>query len=352
MRMVQTFLWVVVGLLAVQLVLLAVLIVGKQKALKRQRKIAWVKGQVMPIYRQFIEAPEQKWMEPQLPSNKSIRQAAIEEMLIDFQETYKDQKERNRITDLAERHLAPRYQSILKNGGWAERINALYFIEDFRIASLKEEVFSHFKSLAKQDDEYWQCLRAAAILQEPKVVDVLFEESNLSVGFAKELLMRMDEELHQRIMARMFMKDDAPENLLYAFIMLNGERKSERFFPFVEKLMTDERKEVRIKAMKSLTHYGRLSDPQKLSAFFISLFWEERMYAAKLAGACKLTDFKEQLIQLFTDPVWWVRFAAADNLQEFEDGNALLHEIASTSEDAYARDVARHMLTKKGGGNR
>src|SRR5690606_27955952 len=173
-------------LLAVQLILLAVLIFGKQKALKRQRKIAWVKSQVMPIYRKFIETPEQKWLEPQLPSNKSIRQAALEEMLIGFQETYKDQEERGRITELAERHLAPRYKSILKNGGWAERINSLYFIEDFRMASLKEDVFAHFKGLQKQDDEYWQCLRAAAILQEPKVVDVLFEQSNLSIGLDRK----------------------------------------------------------------------------------------------------------------------------------------------------------------------
>src|SRR5690606_8718772 len=108
---------------------LAILIIGKQKALKRQRKIAWVKSQVMPIYSKFIEFPEQKWVDPQLPSKKSIRQSVMEEMLVDFQETYKDQEERGRITELAERHLAPRYKSILKNGGWAERINSLYFIE-------------------------------------------------------------------------------------------------------------------------------------------------------------------------------------------------------------------------------
>lgn len=228
------------------------------------------------------------------------------------------EQDKTKVMELADQNLSSYYKKVLNKGKWADRINTLYFIEDFQMDSLREAVFQHFKKLRKHDEEYRQCLRSAAVLQEPGVVEVLFDNQALSVGFIKELLFRLDKSLLVSLSQRMTVEDQASENLLFAFITINGEQKNELFFPFVENILLDKRLEVRIKAMKSLCNYEKLHDPSKLPGFFKSANWEERMYAAKLTGACRLNEFTESLVELFSDPVWWVRFSAADNIYGLE----------------------------------
>ncbi|WKA57693.1 HEAT repeat domain-containing protein [Planococcus shenhongbingii] len=345
--MVDIFLWVIGILLAFQFILLVGLIIWKTRTLSADQKLQLEVERLLPQYRKVIKGTLTE--QPELPAGVQFQAAVIERILDILMSEAEPIDEKLKVAELAEENLSTYYKKVLKKGKWAERINALYFIEDFRMFSLREGVELHFKGLRKQDEEYRQSLRASAILQNPMVIDVLVGNRMLSVAFIKEILFRLDENLLTDLSQRMALKDNASENLLFAFLTINGEQKNKLFFPFVEKMMLDERKEVRIKAMKSLCNYEKLEDPSKLSAFFKSEFWEERMYAAKLTGACGLNEFKESLIELFSDPVWWVRFAAAENIYGLEDGTGLLKHIGATSEDAYARDIAKHMLTRKGG---
>ncbi|MBZ5200580.1 hypothetical protein HU147_05040 [Planomicrobium chinense] len=345
--MVNVFLWVVGILLAFQLILLFGLIIWKTRTLSKEKRLGEEVERLMPQFKEYIEgSPSGK---TKLPENVNMQAAAIEKTLDQLMSEAAAEQEKKKVMELADQNLSAYYKKILKKGKWADRINTLYFIEDFRMASLQEEVFQHFKKLHKQDEEYRQCLRSAAVLQDPKVIDVLFANHTLSTGFIKEILFRLNPSLLVDLSQRITVEDKASENLLFAFIAINGEQKNELFFPFVENMMLDNRLEVRIKAMKSLCNYEKLQDPSKLSRFFKSANWEERMYAAKLTGACRLNEFTESLVDLFSDPVWWVRFSAADNIYELDNGAGILKRIGATSKDAYARDIAMHMLTRKGG---
>lgn len=345
--MIELFMWVVLGLLGIQLLILALLIGWKRRNLADERVIEEALATLQPQFREYIEGTRE--MEPALPPGKKHRFKLMETMLDEFSAEDFSEMQFLKIHRLAEKYLAEPYRLILKKGQWAERVNALYFIEDFRLFSLKEDVYQHFLRINKRDEEYRQCIRVCATLQEARLMDVAIENKSLSFGMIKELLHRLEDDLLKVTAERMQAKEDISENMLNAFITFSGERRMALLFPFVEQKLRDERKEVRLKAMSSLCHYGEMADPSILLEFYDSEHWQERMYAAKLTGACRFEQYKQNLVDLLSDNVWWVRFAGAENIKVFQGGNAILEQVSIEHTDAYARDIAKHMLTREGG---
>lgn len=345
--MIEIFTWVVFGLLGIQLLILALLISWKTKNLASERAVKEALHILKPQFQHYIEGKQ--LIEPALPTGAERRFKLMETMLDEFSVEVFSETQSAKIHELAEKHLAEHYRRTLKKGQWAERINALYFIEDFRLFSLKEDVYQHFTKIGKRDEEFRQCIRVCATLQESRLMDRAIGNKDLSFGMIKELLHRLDEDLLEKTLEQMQSKEDISENMLNAFIAFSGERRIDLLFPFVEKKLRDERKEVRLKAMSSLCHYKKMEDPSILPEFFESEYWQERMYAAKLTGACHLGQYKQNLVGLLSDNVWWVRFAGAENIKIFEGGNSMLEQLAVEHTDAYARDIAKHMLTREGG---
>ncbi|MBT2571026.1 hypothetical protein [Planococcus sp. ISL-110] len=345
--MIGIFIGVVFSLLGIQLLILALLIGWKMKNLAAENNMKKMMEILKPQFQKYIEGTEP--IEPALPVAKKNRFKLMETMLDEFLTEDFQGEQKAKIHLLADKHLAEHYRRVLKKGQWAERINALYFIEDFRLFSLKEEVYQHFMKISKRDEEFRQCIRVCATLQEARLMDAAIESRDLSFGMIKELLYRLDEDLLKMTLERMQLKEDISENMLYAFITFSGEHQIGMLFPFVERKLRDERKEVRLKAMSSLCYYKEMADPAILLGFFGSEHWQERMYAAKLTGACHFEQYKQNLVDLLSDNVWWVRFAGAENIKVFKDGNKMLEQAAADHTDAYARDIAKHMLTREGG---
>ncbi|ANU09453.1 HEAT domain-containing protein [Planococcus antarcticus DSM 14505] len=346
--MIEIFIWVVFSLLGIQLLILALLIGWKMKNLAAENEIRKTMETLKPDFRKYIEGT--KRVEPTLPTAKKNHFRFMETMLDEFLGENFQEEQKARIHLLADKHLAEYYRRALKKGQWAERINALYFIEDFRLFSLKEDVYQHFMKISKRDEEFRQCIRVCATLQEVRLMNAAIESGELSFGMIKELLYRLDENLLKTTLDRMQLKEDISENMLHAFITFSGEHQIDMLFPFVEKKLRDERKEVRLKAMSSLCDYKKMANPAILPEFFDSEYWQERMYAAKLTGACHFEQYKQNLVDLLSDNVWWVRFAGAENIKVFKGGNTMLEQVVTDHTDAYARDIAKHMLTR-GGGN-
>lgn len=345
--MIEMFIWVVFILLGIQLLILVLLIGWKMKNLAIEKSVKETLETLKPEFRQYIEGIGP--MEPALPAGKQNHFKLMETMLDEFTTEDFPEEQYVKIHALAEKHLTEHYRSALRKGKWAERVNALYFIEDFRLFSLKEDVYRHFLKISKRDEEFRQCIRVCATLQEVRLMDTAIESEDLSFGMIKELLYRLDKDLLKMTLERMQSKEDISENMLYAFISFSGEHQIDMIFPFVEKKLRDERREVRLKAMSSLCLYKKMTDPAVLSEFFDSEYWQERMYAAKLTGACHFEQYKPYLVYLLSDNIWWVRFAGAENLKVFRGGNKVLEQVAADHADAYARDIAKHMLTREGG---
>jgi HEAT repeat protein len=73
--------------------------------------------------------------------------------------------------------------------------------------------------------------------------------------------------------------------------------------------------------------------------------WQVRAQAARALGEIRATVAIAALSSRLTDSSWWVRHHAAYALQSLgHEGQAALRRIASSSDDAYARDMANEAL--------
>ncbi|ADI00228.1 HEAT repeat domain-containing protein [Salisediminibacterium selenitireducens] len=335
-------------LLGVQLLVLGYIIQKKTKERRFEEKVEHLFSKNLSAYLSYITG-EQTY-EPRLPKSQALKREVLERLLNEVGGKTSDPDQHARIQDIAELHLSEVYRRSLLKDKWADRVNTLYFIQDFHMKNLNDAVWEHLQKLEHNDEEYRQALRVLAGFQDERVVDFLLYEDRLSFGFAKELIRRVSTDSLRRLAERSGeSREDVPAVLEEAFVIHCGEAGLYEFLPFVESKLEDDRLEMRIKAFKSLCNYQYISDPSVMPSFFNSSYWEERMYAARLAGIMNLEEFIDFLKHLAGDNVWWVRFAACEAIGMFNDGESVLRDMAENHEDGYARDMALQTLTMKGG---
>ena len=336
------------GLLVTQLVVLGYIIQKKTRERRFEEKVERLFSKNLPAYLSYITGEET--YEPRLPKSQTLKREVLERLLNEVGGKTSDPDQHARIQEIAELHLSDVYRRSLVRDQWAERVNTLYFIQDFHMKNLNDAVWTHLQKLKQKDEEYRQALRVLAGFQDERVVDFLIREEGLSFGFAKELVRRVSADSHRRLASHFGEAgDEKAAPLEEAFLIHCGEAGLYEFLSFVESKLEDERLEMRIKAFKSLCNYQYISDSSVIPAFFRSTYWEERMYAARLTGIMNLEEFMDPLKRLAGDSIWWVRFAACEAIGMFSDGEAVLKDMAESHEDSYARDMALQTLTMKGG---
>ncbi|RKL67910.1 hypothetical protein CR203_05230 [Salipaludibacillus neizhouensis] len=345
--------WVIaslVVLLVIQVALFIYILISKKITLNYDEKVETLYQNLLPSYIEIVQDTSQ--LEPRLPENKKYRKDVVEKLLVRLSEVTAGEGEKARIRKLAETTLLDAYIKILEKGSWAERVNTLFYIEDFGMISIKDHVWQHLGRVESDDEneEYRQTLRVLATIYPEKFLTFILEKDTISESLAKELFRRLDEgslmEMEKRTSGK------TPIAFKLAFIVLCGEMKLNQHLPFVERCLFDEQKEIRLKAMKSICSYQYFSKTEQLKEFFESEHWEERMYAAKIAGVMELTKYRDHLVDTLADPVWWVRFSSGEAISKLPDGEILLEYVASQNEDAFARDMANQMLTTKATGLR
>ncbi|SES30032.1 HEAT repeat domain-containing protein [Salisediminibacterium halotolerans] len=338
--------WTVMVLLVIQTGLLVSMTISKWRLIGKSQRLAKNRAELLPDFMDYI-SNETTYL-PRLPANRHVRRDVTEWILEELSDRTSNEQERNRITQAAEELLAADYEQVLNRGDWSARVNALYLIEDFRMGSLRDAVYARYQIVMNHDDEETrQCLRTMAALQDDRAVAEICARTDLSVQLIKDLLNRVQEDQLAACLTEERL-ERLPEKTLATVLAYYGETGATRFLPTVEKYLTDARKEVRLKALKSLVDYQYISDPKKLAPFFDSDYWEERMYAAKVTGAAIINEHADKVTSLMEDPVWWVRYAAAEAVKSLDHGQETLNEIAAASTDPFARDMANRMLTMKG----
>ncbi|ADI00742.1 HEAT repeat domain-containing protein [Salisediminibacterium selenitireducens] len=346
--MITTVVWLIAGLLMTQLLLLIWMMIRKKRELVLQERVKNLDEKLTKEFRAFIDG--EVIHHPRFPDEQKLKIELMESILERSLEGADTLEKKDRIRQLAEASLGDIYRNRLHYAGWSNRINALYFIEDFRMYSLDDEVYTNTdRRKQKKDEEFRQGLRTMAALQDRRVFLLLEEDLDLPFPLLKEVFQRLDQASIAYWFSRYETTADIPEPLLCAFISHCGDVKSEDDQEIVELALNDSRAEVRIKALKALSSYQAVREPARLLLFFQSEQWEERLMVAKLAGHAGLKQYRTQLMKLMEDREWWVRFAAANAIRMLPDGEAHLREIASTHKDPYARDMADRTLTTKWG---
>ncbi|MCR6098669.1 HEAT repeat domain-containing protein [Salipaludibacillus agaradhaerens] len=348
--MVNSTLLIVGVLLIIQLSLLIYLYTEKKSIIKRNDEANSLFQQLFPKYLPFLTGDSD--IEPCFPQKSKLKQVVLERILTGFAHVVTDPVGNQRIKEVAECQLLDCYRKTLKTGNWSERLNALYLIEEFMMDALREDIKEHLNSVEMMDEEYRQTLRTLASFEEESLLDYILSHPHMSQRLIKEIMRRLPVNILIDLMRLIKEKgEETPEAVKYAFIDYCGEAGYYELLPFIESMLGDTSKETRIKALKSLYHYQYCTSPELIIPFFTSVHWEERLYAAKLAGEMNLTEFSNYLMLLAGDRVWWVRFQACEAIKQLSDGKILLTYLTERHEDVYAQDMAKQSLTMRVGGH-
>ncbi|GEN52286.1 HEAT repeat domain-containing protein [Halobacillus faecis] len=346
--MVSIVIWTVIFLFIVQLCLVGALVVSKIQSLKEEKLISrYVEEYEEPFFH-YLERETEEC--PDLPRDIRDRVLIVEQLLNRFVDQTRVEIEYTRLQETAHTYLSRSYRLFLKNGSWAQRVNTLYYIEDFDMVDLKQEVWQYFSRLSVLDEEYRQAVRVLASFQDERVIRLLLNSEMIPQRLVKQVLRRFQDDLFQQMV--MVIEDEpgrVPSQVHLAVVAYCGERGSLDDLPFIERMLQFPSKEIRLKALRSLMELKACTDPEKLTRFYLSDIWEERMYVAKIAGRLKWESAQDPLLKLAGDSHWWVRYAACEAMKNLPDGHRLLEYTYNHHEDKFARSMARQHLTVKVG---
>lgn len=339
------FFWMLsLSLFIGQLILLGILAWRKQRTNRKESSVDRQYNELTDAFSSYMMDQDDTRFLQQLDASPD-KLTVLERLLNHYVAVTKAGDSSAVITALSEQYLAQRYAKLLKQRNWAMRMNTLYFIEDFRMASLipqlNQRLAKHSTSL---DQETQQLIRTLASLNEPVAIEALAKYPEAPARLYIDVFKRLDE-LTKLGELEAALEGSANPALKHAAISYIGMAGIMLFLPRIEQELENEDPETRIQALKALLHLQYMNNPGSLAPFFRSDSWQERMFASQIAGALQLSRYKELLSDLLGDPIWWVRYSAAQALTQFSDGDILLAHLSTNHPDRYARDMANQWKT-------
>lgn len=327
-------------MLLVLTLLFCFLIVRKYRINRFEEKKAYWKKQYLDMLMDALKGNRE--FPP--PQSKAMREA-LEDVLTRYYSLMKGNTlMMAEIETMAERYFYSHYQNQLSSS-WSTRMNTLYRIEKFRMASLTEECLAIYESKRATEMETIQVFRILANVQDDRIYTFLLKETKeYSSFYYLDIFSRLERPLFDKFVESI---DQFPLFIQQTLIEAMGERKEYEYLPYVEAFLGSSEAEFRIRALKALSKMGYMSKADMIIPSLTSDSWQERMMAAKAAKMQRDDRLIQFLLRLLSDKEWWVRTAAAESLSYQSKGKALLREVSETHEDRFARDIAHEWLLRK-----
>lgn len=334
------FFWILsLSLLITQLVLLLGLAWRKRKMLDTEQAINQQYELLSDTFSSYMVDPSDDRFIQEIRNNPH-KIVVLERLLNGYVSVMKGGVESPLVAKLSEDFLSAHYARQLWHKNWAIRMNTLYYIEDFNMSSLKPVLSEKLAKSSRLDQETQQLIRTLSSLDEPATISVLARYPDAPVRLYTDVFKRLAEKTRMEELDAALRNETPNQALKHAAISFIGMSGLIAYLPRIESELNSEEGELRIQALKAILHLQYLTDPDILLPFLHSSSWTERMYAARIAGKLQLSRFKEKLSTLLGDPVWWVRYSAAEALVQFSDGDILLSHLSAVHPDRYARDMA------------
>lgn len=337
----------ILGLIFLQMALLAFLSIRKWRNNSYEKEINHLYNGLLDSFASYMTGHDQHRLIDQLETSR-YRSILVEKLLTYYVAVIKDGSFSQEVNVLSETYLSGPYTAVLKKNNRAKRINTLYYIEEFNMRSLTPLLLERLRTVKKLDVETQQLILTLASLNETSVLGFLKQYPDAPIRLYLDLFSRLDPKLIEREIEKALAGDFIPIKLsAIAFI---GRARLFSFLPHVEQELQSTTAEIRIQSLKTVFRLHYMGKPDALEPFFHSDNWTERMFASRIAGVMTLERFKPKLRSLLSDPVWWVRYSAAEAFTHFGDGELLLTYFSDNHEDRYARDMAKQWLTIQSGG--
>lgn len=341
------FIWLVVGMFAFQLLLLGYLVLKKVIRQRREKRLEEVYMNTLTPFVDYVAEPEHSNFRPLLESLKD-REVILERVLNHYISVTKDSASSPILQSLSKRYLSKKYAKQLASSSWSVRMNTLHYIEDFKVIGLTDNVLQRLQQTKQWTAEAQQLCRALAALNDERVLEEMDRFGDLPTRHYVDILIRFDEVATQNSLQKALKQGNA--SFMQAALIYIGQKSVSSFLPQVEQMLKSEKNELRIQALKTIQRLEYISDPQVLTVFFSSENWVERMLVARISGVLRLSRYQGELNILLGDPVWWVRYAAAEAFTNFSNGDLILTHLSEEHEDRYARDMANQWKTLYIGG--
>ncbi|WP_043931425.1 HEAT repeat domain-containing protein [Bacillus sp. EB01] len=321
--------------------ILLYLSVRKWSANKKRRQIEDFKESYNPLLFEYITTGE---ISRKLVPRTDIEKKAVEEILARYTEILEGEEERKNLTKLACLYLTDYYRDRLKSRKWSSRMNALYYIEDFKMDSLLKDIFTLLGKKRTSREELIHSLRILASFQFINLYDYLNKRYTFLSEFeCRNILLRLENDHFDQFTLGFH---QARKELQYAVLDVIGVKKDIRQLRFLESMYKKYNGEIRLRALKAIGSIGYVNQLDDYLPLVHSQKWEERMMAARLIGTMKDENAIGHLNGLIHDRSWWVRSQAGQALSKFPNGKALLQEIIETTEDPFAKDMAMEWVNK------
>ncbi|WP_409274065.1 HEAT repeat domain-containing protein [Neobacillus sp. SCS-31] len=321
--------------------LLLYLAIRKIVAKKKREQVNEYKEKYNPYLFEYIT---EGTISRKLVPRSSVEKKAVEELLAKYAEILEAGEERNNLTDLAVLHLTDYYRGRLKSRKWSSRMNALYYIENFKMDTLLKDLFSMLGQKRTSRDELIHILRILANFQFINLYEYLNRKfSFLSEFECRNILIRLEDGHFDQFTLGFH---QARVDLQHAVLDVIGVKKDIRYLAFLESIFQSYSGETRLRALKAIASIGYVNNLDEYLPLAYSTSWEERMLTARIIGSMRDEKGISTLVELIHDRIWWVRSQAGQALAKFREGSAILQEIVDTTKDPFARDMAIEWINK------
>ncbi|KAB2336495.1 HEAT repeat domain-containing protein [Cytobacillus depressus] len=318
--------------------LLAYLIIRKIFETRERKNINLLKEKLSVPLLDFIT--EEK-VARDLRIDSELKLKAAEEVLSSYSAILEGEQEKKNLYTFADLNFRAYYLKSLRSRRWSKRMNALYHIEDFGLLGLQEEILKIARNPRSSQDERVHALRILASFQFSQLYSLLEEQLPLSDYEYRNILMRLQQKEFEPFILSFHHCHDALQWGILDCIAIYRETS---YTTFVEKVFAVYEGEVRLRAVKALAAIGYVKDAKPYLPLSQSEQWQERMVAAKLFGALKEPSLLPILVELLHDSSWYVRSQAAQSIRMQPNGIEALRNVLETSNDSFAKDMAREWM--------
>ncbi|GKU81623.1 HEAT repeat domain-containing protein [Niallia sp. NCCP-28] len=332
---------VALAITGVLFMLLIYLVIRKYRENNREKKIQKHMEQLEPKVFFYIQNPDSSFL---IRVNTPLKKAALEMLLSRYAGMLEGEKERQALKNLALAYLKDFYQERLYSRNWSIRMNTLYFIEDFYLIELQEDVIALIQSnYKKSKEEKGQILRILASFQYKSIKKWMYASGSFSEIDYRNIIIRLEEDIFYSFVESF---QELGENLKLALLDVISIKKDLEYLPFLEEIFWKSSGELRLRALKAIASIGIVQNIDSYLQLAESEQWQERMMLAKLLGSKRNNSYLPLLKRLMNDSTWWVRSQSAESISRYKNGQSVLNEVLEYSNDPYAKDMAWEWINK------
>ena len=282
---------------------------GWQKRKKIQKRTLYITNNIDQWFNHLFYGEELKQMTPL----KKYEVEAVEKIFFIFLNNGHSEKIDKRIQAFASAHFATGYHRLLKRGKWAERVNTLNKVIQFRVPGFTG-LYNRRKIMRLSRFEYFLYLTYLSVFDMTSFMETFFMRKDLSEYEYKKIFNKLDDEQTEILRQHFGRMSDTAR---YSLIDRTSYIPTKDTIVWLESLLDSEEAEIRIRVLKAIKTIGMIYQKERYMTFKDSGTWEERMLIMRLSPLVG-----REMIPLLTkgmeDTNEWVKKSAEESLGHFK----------------------------------